>query len=447
MLGLHLLNYDQPLIDFARGVQLIKMVNPDTTSAIKLREVSPKAIIILRIHSLSEQHDLSDPQALGIRHADEICARAREIGATHVEGINEDNTNVSQERRWQLSAYYAAFAKRAHELGFCAVLGNIGQGQPEIINWQDYHEMISAMHIDPDPRKSDFLGLHEYWQFHGPGEGWSWLAGRFIRCPFQVPIVITECGIDLGASCPGVELYGGQVMPQHGWKTCVSPETYVAQLAEYIRLCSSDPRFAGATPFTFGGGSGWDDFDVTPILEQLRPLMMRELNPINIPGKIIRVKMASGEIVSLALEEYLQGVVPAEVYPSWHMNALRSQAVLARSYAMWRMQHPRTTTFDLYDGAGDQVYNPTRINSRTDKAVVETSGIYLVDNSGQPYLAQYVSKCGRNDCEYCSGINGYDNKIWNGRACQYGLQALAKTGWNWRDIVKFYYENVKLNDE
>ena len=38
---------------------------------------------------------------------------------------------------------------------------------------------------------------HEYCADQGPGENWGWWAGRVLKCPWQVPIVIGECGIDM----------------------------------------------------------------------------------------------------------------------------------------------------------------------------------------------------------------------------------------------------------
>ena len=46
----------------------------------------------------------------------------------------------------------------------------------------------------------DYLGSHEYWALNGPTENWKWWAGRFLQCPYQVPMVITECGIDTGVT-------------------------------------------------------------------------------------------------------------------------------------------------------------------------------------------------------------------------------------------------------
>ena len=50
----------------------------------------------------------------------------------------------------------------------------------------------------------------------------------------------------------------------------------------------------------------------------------------------------------LPLETYLRGVVPAETYASvWHQQALRAQAVAARTYAVHERADRRDAVFDL----------------------------------------------------------------------------------------------------
>jgi stage II sporulation protein D len=57
----------------------------------------------------------------------------------------------------------------------------------------------------------------------------------------------------------------------------------------------------------------------------------------------------------LPLESYLKGVVPAEVSSTWPAEAVKAQAIAARSYAAYRL-HPGTGTYDLYDDTRSQVY-------------------------------------------------------------------------------------------
>src|SRR5207244_8983999 len=57
----------------------------------------------------------------------------------------------------------------------------------------------------------------------------------------------------------------------------------------------------------------------------------------------------------LPIETYLRGVVPAEVPASWPAEAVKTQAIAARSYAAYRL-HPSTGTFDIYADTRSQMY-------------------------------------------------------------------------------------------
>lgn len=105
-----------------------------------------------------------------------------------------------------------------------------------------------------------------------------------------------------------------------------------------------------------------------------------------------------GEVVYvtniLALEDYLEGMLASEMSPSWEMEALKAQAVAARSYALYMMRHPKDPLFDLEDGIQDQVYGGVAMETaRVTKAVRETAGTYL-GLQEEPVKAYFHSRCG-----------------------------------------------------
>jgi len=61
-------------------------------------------------------------------------------------------------------------------------------------------------------------------------------------------------------------------------------------------------------------------------------------------------------INELEVEEYLKGVVPAEVSPLWNPEALKAQAVIARTYALHQKQANLGKESDLSATTADQVY-------------------------------------------------------------------------------------------
>ena len=76
-------------------------------------------------------------------------------------------------------------------------------------------------------------------------------------------------------------------------------------------------------------------------------------------------------INSVGVEGYVKGVVPNEVPASWPADALRAQAVVARSYGL---ATNREGPFDHYDDTRSQVYGGRRSETRpTNRAVADTA--------------------------------------------------------------------------
>jgi SpoIID/LytB domain protein len=83
----------------------------------------------------------------------------------------------------------------------------------------------------------------------------------------------------------------------------------------------------------------------------------------------------------VALDDYLRGVVPVEMPSSWPSEALKVQAIAARSYAVSHL-HPSTGTFDVYDDTRSQVYRGRNAEKApTDSAIAMTAGSVLLSGS------------------------------------------------------------------
>ena len=79
----------------------------------------------------------------------------------------------------------------------------------------------------------------------------------------------------------------------------------------------------------------------------------------------------------LPLDRYLRGVVPWEMPEEWHPEALRAQAVVARSYALATLKPGKL--FDLYADTRSQVYGGIRAEEpTTNRAIGATAGRVLV---------------------------------------------------------------------
>jgi len=96
----------------------------------------------------------------------------------------------------------------------------------------------------------------------------------------------------------------------------------------------------------------------------------------------------------LPLEDYLLGVVPAEMPAGWDLEALKAQAVAARTYAVARMAVKQDDTFDVYNEQSDQVYRGIAGEAeRSSQAVRATTGQILL-YQGDPIVAYYSSDAG-----------------------------------------------------
>src|SRR5699024_8256791 len=92
---------------------------------------------------------------------------------------------------------------------------------------------------------------------------------------------------------------------------------------------------------------------------------------------------------TLELEEYVAGVVSNEAYASEGMEALKAQAVAARTYAL------KSTNFcqkSITNSTNQQTFTKN-INDRAREAVNATLGEVLVDKDGKIFSANYDSFC------------------------------------------------------
>jgi stage II sporulation protein D len=103
----------------------------------------------------------------------------------------------------------------------------------------------------------------------------------------------------------------------------------------------------------------------------------------NVYRGYLRVRLSTTALVvnHVALDVYLRGVVPLEMPASWPVEALKAQAIAARSYALHAI-HPTTGSFDVYDDTRSQVYRGQKSEHPATNAVITaTSGKVLLSGS------------------------------------------------------------------
>ncbi len=104
-----------------------------------------------------------------------------------------------------------------------------------------------------------------------------------------------------------------------------------------------------------------------------------------------------GRIVNeLGLERYVEGV--AEMPSRWPLEALKAQAVAARTYVWWSVLHSSQPEADICASTACQVFAGAEQvldgGGRWAEAVAGTSGEVLLEDDGGPILARYFSTSG-----------------------------------------------------
>jgi stage II sporulation protein D len=135
-------------------------------------------------------------------------------------------------------------------------------------------------------------------------------------------------------------------------------------------------------------------------------------------GSVALIKRGTGgrTINSVLLEDYVKGVVSAEMPTSWAADAVRAQAVAARSYAVRLQRFARYSGYDICDTTACQVYGGMSRETRGGNAAVKATTRAIVTYRGVVALTQYASSNGghsaRGDYPYLAARRDpYDGVI------------------------------------
>ena len=146
-----------------------------------------------------------------------------------------------------------------------------------------------------------------------------------------------------------------------------------------------------------------DHIEVVPLQPQTRLLVHYKFTkPVaSAPGSFydvfrgtVRVYRNAQNLVNtvnvLSVEDYLLGVVPAEMPFHWPAEALKAQAIAARTYAMNSLK-PGAPIWDVLDTTQDQVYQGVNQEKAETNAAVQATARRVITYAGQPIRAYYFS--------------------------------------------------------
>lgn len=152
------------------------------------------------------------------------------------------------------------------------------------------------------------------------------------------------------------------------------------------------------------------------IITLFKPKKLKEKH-IKMTNIIVRVKRENQNTIErIPLEKYLIGVLAGEMPVSYDIEALKAQAVAARTYTINKMEQNKNNEYDLVDTTNDQVYiddedlkNKWKENYKENikkikQAVKETNGEYLTYND-KPIHAFFFSTSS-GSTENCKDVFG-----------------------------------------
>jgi stage II sporulation protein D len=145
----------------------------------------------------------------------------------------------------------------------------------------------------------------------------------------------------------------------------------------------------------------------------------------------------------LPLEEYLVGLINCEISSAWPIEAVKAQAIIARTYALNRKMARLTSPYHLESSVIDQVYEGCLLeDSRSKRAVIETEGEVLTFG-GAVIQAFYHSSCG-GSTESSENVWGASLPYLNGVECQYCLKSPTGTTWEYKLSLKEIEDRLRV---
>ncbi len=112
---------------------------------------------------------------------------------------------------------------------------------------------------------------------------------------------------------------------------------------------------------------------------------------------VLEIRKESGKLIvidELSIEAYVAGIINHEISSKWNKEAIQAQAVVARTYALYRMKEREGRAYDLVGTHMDQVYKGAgKEDSASWQAIRATKGQVLYYDKA-PALTLYHSNAG-----------------------------------------------------
>ncbi len=146
----------------------------------------------------------------------------------------------------------------------------------------------------------------------------------------------------------------------------------------------------------------------------------------------------------LNIEDYLYGVVKEEISPQWPKEAVKSQIVAARTFALKNLGKHKDKGFDLCAAVHCQVYGGVNSEDKVSNKYVDETRGEVITYKGKLIDAAYHGICG--------GWTEYPRNVWKGKERIYYLQSVRcnwckdASGFSWKAKIPLAEIQSKLAD-
>lgn len=162
---------------------------------------------------------------------------------------------------------------------------------------------------------------------------------------------------------------------------------------------------------------------------------------ISVSGLVHFVRRGKGfSVINLVdVEEYVKGVVPAEVSSTWHLEMLKAQAVAARTYVLYQQMLSATREYDVEATVQDQVYRGKQgVDAGILRAVEDTRGLVVTYQDAPIYAAFSSTAAGLT--EDAMNVWSKEYPYLKGVECPFDL---ASPYYQWK--ISFRMDTLELN--
>jgi len=289
--------------------------------------------------------------------------------------------------------------------------------------------------MSPQVKAMSWLFFGGRWAVLGlAAAGWTWLIGAQSHPDPTLGLIrprelsVRPIRVLLASRVLGVQVRGNEswricgsegavleIVPANEWRMFVSASAAADLPADSAIVLADDvhliPSSQGTLELAFLRGGAWDDPLEYPGETHLQPANVEGLSVIN----------------HVDMERYVACVTALESWPTFVTEALRGQAIVARSFALNQMIRRGGQSWDVGSSQGSQVYRGvqrTEIGRRAAAATRYTAGLVCAwnDGAGERIIPTYYSAAcggvtqnaaifgpaddiaplsGRVECDYC----------------------------------------------